>query len=123
MKELAAELVVPFDMLFKKTMIDGKIPSKWKTAEVRPIFKKGKKSSPGNYRPVSLTTVVCKIFETLVRDALYNHLIHNNLLSDKQFGFCKGRSCVTQLLVTINDWMSSLDDKIPVEAIYLHFFF
>ena len=67
------------------------------------------------------TTVVCKVFEGFVRDSLYNHFIENNLLSDNQFGFCKGRSCVTQLLVTIDEWMKHLDDNIPVDAIYLDF--
>ena len=56
-----------------------------------------------------------------MRDSLYNHFIENNLLSDNQFGFCKGRSCVTQLLVTIDEWMKHLDDNIPVDAIYLDF--
>ena len=102
-------------------MSEGHIPDDWKTAEVRPIFKKGAKTSPDNYRPVSLTSVVCKVFEKLVRDALYDHMVKSNLLSPDQFGFCPGRSCVTQLLVTINDWMFSLDNKIPVDAAYLDF--
>ena len=62
---------------------------------------------------------MCKIFETFVRDALYNHLTNNNLLSEDQFGFCKGRSCDSQLLVTIHDWMIDLDNNIPTDAIYL----
>ena len=100
-------------------MTEGNILKHWKEAEVRPIFKKGDKTNPGNYRPVSLTSVLCKVFETLVRDELYNHLVNNNLLSESQFGFCKGRSCVTQLLVTLHDWMENLDNKIPTDAIYL----
>ena len=121
LKELAEALANPFKILFDKTMIEGCIPQDWKKAEVRPIFKKGAKTSPDNYRPVSLTSVVCKLFEKLVRDALYNHMIKNKFLSTDQFGFCPGRSCVTQLLVTINDWMFSLDNKIPVDAAYLDF--
>ena len=121
LKELAEEISYPLKLLFDKTMTAGKLPNKWKMAEVIPLFKKGCKSTPGNYRPVSLTSVVCKIFEGFVRDSLYNHFVENNLLSINQFGFCKGRSCVTQLLVTINEWFSSLDDNIPVDAIYLDF--
>ena len=102
-------------------MKEGKIPKQWKIAEVRPIFKKGKKSTPGNYRPVSLTSVLCNIFEGFIRRALYKHLIDNKLLSDSQFGFCQGRSCVSQLLVTLFDWMSDLDDHIPVDVAYLDF--
>ena len=103
-------------------MNEGKLPKCWKEAEVRPIFKnKGNKSSPGNYRPVSLTAVICKIFEKFVRDALCKHFTDNNLLSEEQYGFCKGRSCTTQLLVTLNDWMHSLDKKLPLDAAYLDF--
>ena len=88
---------------------------------MRPIFKKGIKSKPGNYRPVSLTSVVCKLFEGFIRNALYEHFVANHLLSEHQFGFCKGRSCVTQLLVTINEWMDKLDNNKPVDAAYLDF--
>ena len=121
LKELAHELSSPLKLLFDKTMSCGKIPSKWKVAEVRPIFKKGDKTSPDNYRPVSLTSVICKVFEKFIRDAMYDHLTKNNILSPDQFGFCSGRSCVTQLLVTANDWLLSLDNKTPVDAVYLDF--
>ena len=121
LNELASELAYPLMLLFNKTINEGKIPSFWKVAEVRPIFKKGSKSSPGNYRPVSLTSVVCKVFESFIRDALYDHLTSNNLLSLDQFGFCKGRSCLSQLLVTIHEWMDILDKNLPLDAIYLDF--
>ena len=121
LRELAHELSYPLLLIFNKSMSQGKIPTQWKPAEVRPIFKKGCKSTPGNYRPVSLTSILCKVFEGFVRDALYKHLIKNNLLSAKQFGFCQGRSCVTQLLTTINKWMKCIDDNKPVDAIYLDF--
>ena len=121
LKELAHEISYPLTILFNTTMKHGQIPKDWKKAEVKPIFKKGDKSSPGNYRPVSLTSVVCKIFETFVRDALYEHLTSNDLLSPDQFGFCKGRSCVSQLLVTVNEWFQNIDKGLPVDTIYLDF--
>ena len=101
LKELSDVIALPLKLLLDKTLNDGVIPHAWKVAEVRPIFKKGSKTSPGNYRPVSLTSVCCKIFEKFIRDALYDHLINNNLLCKDQFGFCKGRSCVSQLLLTV----------------------
>ena len=52
---------------------------------------------------------------------MYTHFITNKLLSNKQFGFCQGRSCVTQLLVTLHDWMTFLDSNIPVDCMYLDF--
>ena len=119
--ENSDQLAYPFKLLFDLTLSSGKIPKKWKTAEVKPIFKKGDKHIAGNYRPVSLTSIICKIFETFIRDALCSHLTTNNLLSPFQYGFCKGRSCVTQLLATLSDWLKCLDINIPVDAIYLDF--
>ena len=121
LKELCNELSIPLKKLFDKTMLDGRIPKKWKVAEVRPIFKKGNKASPNNYRPVSLTSIVCKIFENFVRNSIYSHLIDHDMLALEQFGFCKGRSCTTQLLVTLNDWFLNIDQNIPTDSVYLDF--
>ena len=121
LRELSDELAYPLTVLLNKSLVEGRLPTAWKTAEVRPIFKKGAKSSPGNYRPVSLTSVVCKVFEGFIRDQMYDHMINNNILSKNQYGFCKGRSCITQLLSTIHDWFQYLDRGIPVDAIYLDF--
>ena len=63
LKDLARELSYPLKNIFYKTMEQGQLPSSWKLAEVHPIYKKGDRSTPGNYRPVSLTSVFCKIFE------------------------------------------------------------
>ena len=119
LKELHVELAKPLTVLFNNSILESKIPVEWKIAEVRPIFKKGDKSQAGNYRPVSLTSIVCKLFEGFIRDALYDHLVENELLSRDQYGFCSGRSCVTQLLTTVTDWMEYLDQGIPVDSIYL----
>jgi len=119
LKELHKELAKPLVKLFNLSLNSGVVPQAWKVAEVRPIFKKGDKKTPGNYRPVSLTSIVCKLFEGFVRDALTKHLKNNDLLSDSQYGFTSGRSCVTQLLTTINDWMTEIDEGKPVDAIYL----
>ena len=87
-----------------KSLEQGELPAMWKTAEVVPIFKKGKKSDPNNYRPVSLTSSVCKLVETVIRDAIFKHLESNELLTDAQYGFRRGRSCCTQLLDAMKDW-------------------
>ena len=119
LKELKDSLTKPLKLLFDKSIACGKIPSSWKVAEVKPIFKKGNKQSAENYRPISLTSVVCKLFEGFIRDSLTKHLIDNKLLSDSQYGFTAGRSCVTQLLSTINDWFLKLEEGNSVDAFYL----
>ena len=121
LKELSVEISYPLVKLFHKTLAEGKIPHEWKLAEVRPIFKKGVRSSPNNYRPVSLTCIICKVFESFIRNALFEHIVTSNLLADCQFGFCPGRSCVTQLLTTLDEWFKFLDNKIPVDAAYMDF--
>ena len=121
LKELSQELSYPLFKLFNRSLKEGKVPSAWKLAEVVPIFKKGNKTSANNYRPVSLTCIVCKIFESFVKTELFNHIIKNDLLSNNQFGFCPGRSCSTQLLVTLQDWLINLDNKTPVDCIYMDF--
>ena len=96
-------------------------PSQWKEANVTPIFKKGDKRNPGNYRPVSLTSIPCKIMEKIIRDKIFLQLEENNLLSPCQHGFVSKRSCITNLLGVLDHWTSILDEGTPVNAIYLDF--
>ena len=103
LKELNTELAIPLFILFRKTLEYEQIPTAWKEGQIIPIFKKGDKSSVSNCRPVSLTTVISKVMETLVRNNIMEHLINKKLLTDAQHGFVSGRSCVTQLIETIEE--------------------
>ena len=85
-------------MIFRKILQIGKVPMAWKEANVTPLYKKGCKTNPLNYRPVSLTSVVGKVFETLIRDALVQHATENNIINYQQHGFMKKRSTLTNLL-------------------------
>ena len=98
--------------------IDG-FRRNWKLADVVPIHKKGDKDDPGNYRPVSLTSVPCKVLESIIRDELMRHLQEEGLFADAQHGFRPGRSCATQLLLAIEEWSSSVERGDPVDVIYL----
>ena len=79
LKEAKLELVTPLTLLFNESLQFGTMPHEWKLANVTPIFKKGSKSLPCNYRPISLTSVVCKMLETLIRNKLVNHLEEKKL--------------------------------------------
>ena len=79
-------------------MATGEVPEDWRIANVVPLFKKGSRDNPGNYRPVSLTSVVGKLLEKILRDGIYSHLETNGLIGDRQHGFVKGRSCLTNLI-------------------------
>ena len=78
----------------------------------KPIFKKGAKQDPNNYRPVSLTVALCKVMEHVIYRSIMQHLEHNNILYSKQHGFRRNHSCETQLLLTIEDlgriWMRDM---------------
>ena len=121
LREAADELAIPLTMLFNKSLEEGRLPQIWKDATVTPIFKKGDRSSPGNYRPVSLTCILCKLMESLVRDKVIEHMLKNDLLSKHQHGFVSGRSSATNLLAVMDAWTEALDDSTPVDAIYLDF--
>ncbi len=121
LRELAHQLSDPLKIVFQKCLLEGHVPQSWKDAHVIPIFKKGKKSVPGNYRPVSLTSIICKLMESLIRDKVVEHMTNNNLLTDYQHGFVNGRSCSTNLLNVLDSWTEALDNGIPVDAIYLDF--
>ena len=114
-------ILEPLTKLLTTSLESGKLPDDWKTANVTPIFKKGKKSDPNNYRPVGLTSAVCKLIETIIRDEIVNDVENQNLLSPAQHGFRSHMSCSTQPIEVIHDWAHSLDDNTPVDSIYLDY--
>mgnify|MGYP000403395009 CR=1 FL=1 len=121
LNELAAQLCEPLSILLRKSLDSGQLPDIWKMAHVVPIHKKGSRSVAGNYRPVSLTAIIAKVFESLIRDALVTHMMDNGLFADEQHGFVPGRSCMTQLLLVMEEWTKILENGTPLDVIYLDF--
>ena len=121
MKKAATVLSYPLSVLFNRSMNESRLPADWKQALITPIYKKGSKAVPGNYRPVSLTCIVCKLMEKLIRDKLVQHLTKNDLISHDQHGFVKGRSCTTQLLEVLDVWTKVLDEGGCIDVIYMDF--
>ena len=111
----------PLTLIFNKSIKEGKIPRDWRTANVTPIFKKGKREDPANYRPVSLTSVVCKILESIVRDGIIDHLERNKPLRVSQHGFMRHRSCLTNLLEFFEEVLKKVDMGVPIDIIYFDF--
>jgi len=91
LKECAEELTEPLYVLFRQALNEGKLSQSWKDGHITPIFKKGQRTKVENYRPVSLTSVICKDMEKIMRNPLIDHMISNELLSDCQHGFIQGR--------------------------------
>ena len=121
LKELANELAKPLTLLFQMSLDHGKVPIQWKLANVTPIYKKGTKSSPANYRPVSLTSIVCKLLEKVVAKHILSHVESNRIIPDQQHGFLSGRSTSTNLLEAMNVWIELMQHDIPVDIMYLDY--
>uniref|UniRef100_A0A8C3F2F9 Reverse transcriptase domain-containing protein n=1 Tax=Chrysemys picta bellii TaxID=8478 RepID=A0A8C3F2F9_CHRPI len=121
LKELAREIAGPLAIIFNESLNSGVVPLDWRIANVVPIFKKGKKSDPGNYRPVSLTSVVCKVLEKILKEKVVKDLEVNGNCDKLQHGFTKGRSCQTNLISFFEKVTDLLDKGNAVNLIYLDF--
>ncbi|BHF82266.1 hypothetical protein SprV_0802540300 [Sparganum proliferum] len=121
LKELAPEMSKPLAVIFQTSFLTGCLPSDWKSATIAPLFKGGSCASANNYRPVSLTSICCKIMEKIIKKALMQFLEQHHLLSDAQHGFRSGRSCLTNLLFTLERWTKARDEGNVVHAIYIDF--
>ena len=93
----------------------------WKSANITPIFKKGNRAQVCNYRPVSLTSICSKILEHIIYSSIFSHLQTHHILSEEQHGFQAGKSCETQLILTINDFANCLNNNEQIDAIFLDF--
>ena len=111
----------PLTLHYNISLKQGILPDAWKEAIVIAFHKKGSKQQACNYRPISLTSVICKMLEAIIKEHIMNHLLTHNLLSDYQHGFCSGKSCETQLLRVMNAWMESLESHHEVDIIDLVF--
>ena len=98
LKETIDIVTLPLRIIFEKSLGEGKCPEEWKKANVVPIYKKGPKGCAGNYRPVSLTSIPCKILESIIKDEMTQHMDNDKLIRDTQHGFTRGRSCATNLI-------------------------
>lgn len=119
--EVRHQLITPLRLLFDTSYKTGILPCEWKVANTVPIYKKGTKTEVNNYRPVSLTNVICKVMESIIRDHVLKYFLVNDFFSNKQFGFLKGRSTVLQLLNIIDEWTLSLDLGGQIDCIYMDF--
>ena len=115
-------LAYPLSKIFNLSMESGIVPQAWREANVTPIYKnKGAKSKAENYRPISLTSIPCKVMESVIRDNVVSYLSLNNLIKNTQHGFMAKKSCTTNLLEFLESITKILDDGDPADIIYLDF--
>ncbi len=121
LQELVDQAAPALAAIFNASLREGSVPADWRQANVTPIYKKGSKADPGNYRPVSLTSVCCKLLESIIKDSVMEHLLANSLIRDSQHGFMPNRSCTTNLLEFPELATKSVDEGDPFDVIFLDF--
>src|SRR6218665_3236690 len=107
--------------MYNESIRTGIVPMDWRDAIVTPLFKNGNRSEIGNYRPISLTCIVCKVLESMMKIKNVEHLENNKLIKISQHGFMKGRSCLTNLLDFFEEVYDELDTNNQVDLMYLDF--
>ena len=121
MKECSKELAPALTKLFRKSVDEGEVPRQWKEAHIVPIHKGGSKAVMSNYRPVALTSAICKVIEKIVCSAIMSFLMRNELITSQQHGFLRGRSCQTNILLCLENWTQILDDGMSVDVAYFDY--
>ena len=122
LKELKDEVCKPLTIIFNKSLDSNQLPLIWKKAKISAIYKnKGSKRLACNYRPVSLTSIVCKMMEAIIRDHIIEHMKKELLFSKRQYGFINGRSTTIQLLKLLEEWTTALEEGYDIDLIFMDF--
>ncbi|GAB0202179.1 mitochondrial enolase superfamily member 1 [Grus japonensis] len=99
----------------------GEVPEEWRKASVTPVFKKGRKEDPGNYRTVSLTSIPGKVMEQLILGVINKHVEEKKVIRTGQHGFTKGKSCLTNLIAFYDGMTGWVDEGRAVDVVHLDF--
>jgi hypothetical protein len=121
LKELKVEVSISLSIIFNKSLTETVVPADWKLGNVTPIYKKSPKGNPGNYCPVSLTSVPCKLLESIIKGKIMEHLLANNLIRPSQHGFMPGKSCASNLTVFMDKVTRAVDSGKSVNIFNLDF--
>ena len=121
LKNTAASFAPSINSLFNLSIRLGKVPDQWKHSMIVPIPKPTKSADPGNYRPISLICILCKLLEKHMCNLMHDHLSNSHLLSNSQWGFRPGRSTVTALLSVTHEWLSALERGKEVCAVFFDY--
>ena len=119
--EIQDEVCHPMTIIFQKSLLCSEAPRDWKRADVTPLYKKDKHSEPCSYWPISLKSQICKLFASMIWDAMVDHVEHNNLINGNQHRFRRGRSCLMNLLIFLDKVTRMVNEGKDLDIIYLDF--
>ena len=119
--ETVEQISIPLARVFNLSLKEGVVPFEWKETNIIPLFIKGSINKSENYRPVSLTPVICKLLERLIEDHVVDFLVTHKLLNPSQHGFLTARSCLKNMLCFLEEITKWIDEGSPVDIIYLVF--
>jgi hypothetical protein len=106
----AVSLSCSLSTFFNLSLATGVVPSEWKNANVIPVFKSGSRSDPRKYRPISITSAVCKALEKkIISMTVHNYLNDSNQIPNNQHGVLPRRSCNTMHMFFIDEWQKHLE--------------
>ena len=121
LKKCHGELSGPLTFLFNQSLNTGEVPDDWRIANVFALHKKGPKELPENYRPISLTSICCKLLEHIIHSSISKYLESNHILTPRQHGFRSGHSCESQLVLACDDWASAMNKGIRTDVAVFDF--
>lgn len=121
LKHLAQELAFPLKGIWTESVRSGQIPEVFKLGVIAPIHKGGSRNKCSQYRPVTLTSILSRTFEKIIRDKIVTYLEENNLINESQHGFRKGRSCLSQLLTYYDNILVELAANKNVDVVMTDF--
>ncbi|GAB0187639.1 mitochondrial enolase superfamily member 1 [Grus japonensis] len=121
LRELAGITAKPLSIIFERSWRTGEVSEDWRKANATPAFKKSRKEDPGNYRPVSLTSIPGKVMEQLILGVTNKHVEEKKVTGSGQHGFTKGKSCLTNLIAFYDGMTGWVDEGRAVDVVYLDF--
>ena len=101
--------MIPLRNILNKSLSSGLFPDDWKCTRVTPLFKQGERTDVKNHRPISVMSVIAKVFERIVYDQLYSFLANEEIIAHQQSGFRSLHSTVTALLEATDSWAFNID--------------